>query len=199
MSDLSRLARTPARLSIRSAACHGSLLPRASRTRRSTHLTSCILQPTLLELPLPRPIHIFGRLSSELHAICSCSLAGHKQPHPGVGWWLMHPTWAGGCTGGRNASLGEPAAYQASLHRFILHYCQHPRQLPASRQYPEPGLGPLLTTLSIAPQADWQFLDDDCNSYASQKAWCAVIKNKLIISMKSASAHFLPITKSMVC
>ena len=23
-----------------------------------------------------------------------------------------------GCTSGRNASLGEPAAYQASLHRF---------------------------------------------------------------------------------
>ena len=24
----------------------------------------------------------------------------------------------GGCMGGRNASLGEPAVYQASLHRF---------------------------------------------------------------------------------
>ena len=57
-----------------------------------------------------------GRLSSELYAICSRSVAGHVQPHPRLGWVV--DAWAGGCTSGRNASLGEPAAYQASLHRF---------------------------------------------------------------------------------
>ena len=55
-------------------------------------------------------------LSSELYVICSRSLASHMQPQPGLGWWLMHAM--GGCTSGGNASLGEPAAYQASLHRF---------------------------------------------------------------------------------
>ena len=30
----------------------------------------------------------------------------------------MVDAWASGCTSGSNASLGEPAAYQASLHRI---------------------------------------------------------------------------------
>ena len=57
-----------------------------------------------------------SRLSSELYAICSRVLAGPVQPQSSPSSMVVD-AWAGGCTCGRNASLGEPAAYQARSHR----------------------------------------------------------------------------------
>ena len=64
-----------------------------------------------------------GRLSSELYAICSRSVAGWPRATTSPSSMVVDAR-AGGCKCGRNASLGEPAAYQASLHHFSVDTAQ---------------------------------------------------------------------------
>ena len=61
---------------------------------------------------------VSGRLSYELYAARSRSVGGAMQAHPRQGYGGSGERWADGCTSGRNASQGEPTAYQARWHRF---------------------------------------------------------------------------------